>query len=511
MLIIISGCGPASDGCRNFLRLRLKEDPSTLDPAYIVDVSGGALAAKIFNGLVRFDRDGKIIPDLATGWDVSADGKTYRFYLRKGVVFNNGREVKAEDFVYSFRRLLSLEINSPRALLLEGIRGARRFSAGKSPKLDGIRAVGEREVVIELEEPDSLFLNYLAMPCASVIPSEEVEKWGRSFSDHPVGTGPFSLESWEHNNRIVLVRNPVYFAGPAELDGIVYRIIPEALTAAAEFDQGNLDIMEIPGAQYRRYTSELPERNWVRERVGLNIYYLGFNCEKYPFSDPRFRQACNYALDREKIIKVLLDGRAEIASGPVPPALLPPPAEPRYSYQPEKARKLLRQLNLEFPVRLKMLFKADREVLSVAEVIQDYLKKIGIEVILEQLEWSSFKEAVNKGEFDIFYLSWWGDYPHARNFLFPTFATINRGPGGNRTFFSDREVDRLLARAEETRDPAAGRAYLLQARDRVIELAPWVFLWHKKEAVIRRPKVKNYKIPLIYNGDKFHQIELRED
>jgi len=492
----------------DFLHLRLKDDPSTLDPAYIVDVPGGALAAKIYNGLVRFDREGKVVPDLASRWEVSGDGRLYRFFLRDGVRFTNGRELAAEDIVYSLRRLLDPAVNSPRSWLLEAVKGAAAFMNGESKFPEGIRAAGKGVVEIELTTPVGIFLNYLAMPNNLVIPREEVERPGIAFSDHPCGTGPFQLVEWRHNNRIVLKRNPDYFEGSPCLAGIKYRIIPETLTAVVEFEQGNIDIMEVPRAEFERYTTDLPWKDQVRSRVGLNCYYVGFNCQKPPFNDPRLRRAFNYAIDRKKIIDVLLEGRAVPASGPVPPALHSSNQTGGYPYDPEKARELIAQTGLKLPLQATFLIKADREVLSIAEVIQDYLKRVGIELTLIQREWSSFKQAVNDGEFDLFYLSWWGDYPDPENFLYPTFHSANFGAGGNRSRFSDREVDKKLEAASGETDREKRRKLLAEAEERVVELAPWVFLWHKKDVVICRPRVKRFRIPLIYNGDKFEEIEL---
>lgn len=506
-ILCLYGCVGGTEEHDDFLHLRLKDDPSSLDPAHIVDVPGGALAAKIYNGLVRFDRDAKIIPDLASRWDITEDGRTYRFHLREGVKFTNGREVTAEDVVYSLRRILDPKINSPRSWLFEMVKGAGAFMRGDSNELVGIRTAGDGVVEIELEAHSGLFLNFLAMPNGSIIPREEVERAEPSFSDHPIGTGPFKVEEWRHNNRIILSANQDYFLGVPRLSGIEYRIIPETLTAAVEFEQGNLDIMDVPRAEYKKYTTELPWKDQILSRVGLNSYYLGFNCQKPPFNNKLLRQAFNYAIDREKIIDILLEGRAIQASGPVPPELLPDTVG-GYEYNPEKSKELLTQAGVKLPLRVIFIFKADREVLSVAEVIQDYLKKVGVELILVQREWSSFKEMVNKGEFDIFYLSWWGDYPDAENFLYPTFYSGNIGPGGNRSRFRDREVDRLLREASEEADQETRLKLLSETEARVVDLAPWVFLWHKKEVMVCQPRVKNYRIPLIYNGDKFDEIEI---
>jgi len=506
-VVLLLGCGSGREGEEGFLRLRLKDDLSTLDPAFIVDVPGGAVAAKIFNNLVRFDPEGKIVPDLAERWEISADGTLYRFFLRPGVRFHSGREMEASDVIYSLRRLLDPAVNSPRFWLLEGVAGAGEFRAGESPGPEGIRSPRAGLVEIELDRPSPLFLYYLALPGCAIVPREAVEGQEGGFASRPVGTGPFSLREWRRQNRLVLVRNPDYFAGPPALPGVVYRVIPEALTAAVEFERGNLDLIEVPRAEHGRYTSSAPWKDLVESRVGLNVYYLGFNCRRPPFDDPRVRRAFNYALDREKIIEAILENRAAAAAGPVPPDLLPP-AGAGYPYDPEEARRLLEESGVGLPLKVELLFKSDREVLTIAEVIQSYLKEVGIEAVLLQREWSAFLQALNEGDFDLFYLSWWGDYPDPENFLYPTFHTANIGPGGNRTLFSDSAVDESLQAAAAELDPDRRRELLAAAAGRVVDLAPWVFLWHKKEVMIRSPRLENYRIPLIYNGDKFLELRL---
>ena len=505
---ILSACA-RSDPRQEYLRLRLVDDPATLDPAYIVDVTGGTLAARLFNGLVRFDHDGKIAPAAAEEWTVSEDALIYRFRLRPGLRFHNGREVKARDFVYSFRRLLDPAVNSPRFRLLDKIKGAEAFRRGETGEIEGLRSPADDLLEIELSEPFGLLLNFLAMPNAAVVPREAVEADPEAFSRRPVGTGPFFLSEWKHNQHLLLLRNPDYFLGPPALKGIYYRVIPEEMTATLEFEKGNFDLIEIPRAEFEKYTTRLPWKDWVFSRGGLNIYYLGFNCEKPPLNDARVRRALNYAIDREKIVERLLQGRAETAAGPVPGVLWRSgKGTEGYPFDPDQARRLLIETGLELPLRLELLFRADRETLSVAEVIQDYLRRVGVELTLSQREWSAFLEAVNEGSFDLFYLSWWADYPDPENFLFPVFYSGNRGPAGNRSLFSDPEVDGALLAARRAADPAVREKLYLQAAREITAAAPWVFLWHRKNHVIVRPRVINFCLPLIYNGDDFHAIEV---
>lgn len=507
LLALLAGCGRGEDRYAAYLRLRLAEDPTTLDPAFIVDVPGGAISAKIFNGLVRFDSEGKVVPDLASSWEVSPDGRTYRFRLREGLKFHSGRPVSPADVVASWRRLLDPALASPRSWLFRGVKGAEEFRSGKARDVTGFRVEGP-EVVVEIDEPSPVFLSLLAMPGASVVDGVEAEQRGRAFADRPSGTGPFRLEEWRRGERLLLAANPAYHRGRPKLPGVLYRVIPEDLTATVEFENGNLDLMEIPRAEFRRYSVEEPWRGRVRERVGLNVYYLGFNCQSAPYDDPRVRRAFSLALDREKIIAAILEGRAVAAAGPVPPGLLSPEPPP-CPYDPEEAKRLLRESGIVLPLQARLVLKADREVLSIAEVIQDYLGKIGVELVLVQREWSAFKEAVDRGDFDLFYLSWWGDYPEAENFLYPTFHSSQWGAGGNRARFRDQRVDGLLERASREGDPGKSRSLFAAARDRVIELAPWVFLWHKKEYVVLSPRVRDYRIPPVCNAERFEEIELR--
>ncbi len=511
LLCLSLGCGGGEKGERGYLRLRLAEDPTTLDPALIVDVPGGALAAKIFNGLVRFDRDGNLEPDLAESWEILPDGVTYRFRLRDNARFSSGTPLEAEDAVFSLRRLLDPAVNSPRSWLLESVRGAKEFARGETGDLPGIRAPAPRIVEIELEAPLAVFLDYLAMPNAAVLPRAKVRESGREFGRCPEGAGPFRLRSWRPGDRLVLERNENYFRGPAGLPGVVYRVIPEDLTAATEFEAGNLDVLEIPRGVFESYLSVPPPGVRVESRPGLNVYYAGFNCARKPFDDPRVRQALNLALDRDLICRNFLSGRAVPARGPVPPGLLEDPELEPYEYSPLQARRLLEEAGTALPLRARLLVAAERENVGVAEVLQDYWKRAGIEVEIAQREWSAFKEQLNDGDFDIFYLSWWGDYPDAENFLYPTFFSGNRGAGGNRSFFADGETDRLLSEALARIDrEGRGELYRLAQR-RVVELAPWVFLWHRKIYLALGPAVSGYRIPLIYSADNLEGVSLSRE
>jgi len=491
------------------VRLRLSGSPTTLDPALIVDVTSGRIAAKLFNGLVKLDEMGKIVPDLATDWDVSQDGRTYTFRIRSGVHFSNGRELTARDIEYSFKRLLSPEVASPRGWILSHVVGAREFSDGKSGSVAGISVKDAHTVAITLDSPFAPFPYLLTMPNAAIVPEEEVKKWGADFGFHPAGTGPFVLANWEQDVRLVLTSNDGYFGRVPHVKHLEYRIIPEDLTAIVEFENGNLDVLEIPSAEIPYYLANDRWKPFILSRTGLNIYYLGFNCQQEPFRDVRVRRAVSYAIDTRKIAATVLEKRVEPATGPIPPGLIEEPAlTTGYDYDRERAVRLLNESGLAKGFRTKLFLNTGREELSVCEAIHSYLRDVEIEAELVPLEWSAFKKAVASGEAPLFYLSWWADYPEPENFLFPTFHSSNWGAAGNRARFGSTEIDHAIEDAQRTLDDTERWRKYRETEKMVVDEAPWVFLWHRKEFVLHRPRVEGLKLFPIYSADKGTEILL---
>ncbi len=484
-----------------FLYLRLNADPTTLDPALIVDVTGGSLAAKLFNGLVRLDGNLDVAPDIAESWEIRDRGTKYIFHLREGVLFTNGREVTADDFKYSFKRIFDPKAKSPNTWVLERILGAKEYMRGKASDIPGIEASGRYTLIIRLKSPFSPFLKLLTMPVAYVVAREEVLKWGADFSTHPAGTGPFVLKQWNHDSSVVFAVNLRYFDRKADISGIVYRIIPEDLTAVTEFEVGNLDVIGIPAAEYAKFRNSPKWSSLISSAEGINTYYLGFNCARAPFDDIELRRAVSCAIDREKILNTFYEGRGRLAAGPVPDLLRKWPAPGVYAYDPERAKRIIAGAGLTNRV-INFYVSADQEVVDIAEVIQYYLRKVGLNVRIKQLEWSAYKSALNNGEADMFWIGWWADYPDPENFLFPLFHSSNHGAGGNRSRYTNHEVDRLIEAGQGAADTSEADRYYRAAEKIITAESPWVFFWHRTDFTLRQPWVKKYKIYPIYSMDK---------
>ncbi len=501
-----------NDRLPGYLYLRLNNNPTTLDPALITDVQGGGIAAKLFNGLVRFNENLDIVPDIARSWSLSPDQLTYTFRLRRNVKFSNGRKVTAHDFQYSFERVLMPKTKAPLTWVLDRVEGAGDFIAGRTTGVSGIRVVNDQILVLKLEKPFGPFLSLLAMSTAYVVPREEVERLGQDFGTHPVGSGPYVLAEWKHGQHIILTAREDYFEGGPKLNGIYFRIIPEDLTAVMEFDTGRLDVLLIPASEYRRYTSDPAWRDQVFGMTGLNSYYIGLNCTRPPFNDVRVRRAVNMAIDRQHILNTVFEKRGVLAAGPVPPGLWKTRTFMRgavgYKYDPEKAKAWIRQAGVE-GATIKIYISADPEVLDIIEVVQSYLAKVGLKSEITQLDWSAFKHAVNEGEPDAFWLSWWADYPDPENFLFPLFHSASVGSSGNRTRCLDPELDRLIETAQRTLNEKQRYRLYQEAEDRIIKNAPWIFMWHKADYFVVQPWVKDFKIYPIYSIDKRVEITVK--
>jgi ABC-type transport system substrate-binding protein len=497
---LLSACS-SSDRIQGYIYYRLSYNPTTLDPAEIVDVTGGIIAAKLFNGLLMLDDNLNVIPDIAEVWSISPDGKIYTFRLKKNVYFSNKQEVKASDFKYSFKRILDPKGKSPNAWVLEKISGARSYMQGKAGDVSGLTVLNPYTLQITLEKPFSPFLNLLTMTAAYVVPEEEVRKWGKDFATHPVGSGPFMLREWRHNNSLYLERNNGYFDEKSKIEGIVYRIIPEDLTAVTEFELGNLDVISIPASEYRRFRGAETWKNFISSMEGINTYYLGFNCSRPPFDDPRLRRSVSRAIDRKKILDTFYEGRGSLAQGPVPDMLRMWKAPEPYAFDPDAAREFIRGSGLKGKT-IWFFVTADQEVIDIAEIIQSYLENVGLTIRIKQLEWSSYKAAINNGEADMFWISWWADYPDPENFLFPLFHSSNHGPSGNRTRYTNKTVDALIESGQKSLSRSEQYRAYEKAEKIITEEAPWVFFWHKTDITLRQPAIRNYRIYPIYSIDK---------
>jgi len=406
--------------------------------------------------------------------------------------------VHASDVVASFRRVLDPATASPRAWILSRSRGAAAFQGGKSTAIDGLTATDDSTLAIELEAPFAPFLSLLALPAARVIDT------GTPGGDVPTGSGAWQLSEWVRSDRLTLTPNPHRAHIPDGVTGIRYRIIPEPFTRIAEFESGTIDVLEIPDAEVARFRSDKKYADHVLKRPELRVFYVGINNTK--FTDVRVRRALNHAVNVPALVRVLASGEAVPAHGSVPPALPGYRERPGYEYDPAKARALLAEAGYPNGLSLEIWQRESAEGNRVLEAVQGYLLAAGVHATLVRREWSAFKEAVNAGRVDAFFLDWIADYPEAENFLFPLFDTANQGGGGNRSRFSDPDVDRRLDATSRMIDPAQRDRAYAEIDSLVYAQAPWIYLYFPTSFHVISPHVTGYKLPSVYLGNDFSAV-----
>ncbi|HBF36254.1 MAG TPA: ABC transporter substrate-binding protein, partial [Firmicutes bacterium] len=306
-------------------------DPQGLDPAYVNEIESGKIIVNIYETLVKYKPGSTAVePCLATSWTQSPDGLVWTFKLRKGVKFHDGTPFNAEAVKASVERQLP-----PRAT------SDMPYASFTFEPVKQVEAVDPYTVKFILSKPYAPFLLNLAMCFAApVVSPTALKKYGPDFNQHPVGTGPFKFEKWDHDQQIVLVKNDQYWGKKALMDEVVYKTTKESTVRASELMTGAADIIDgVDPNDVKKLESSGMK---VLKSPGMNINYLAFFCNKKPFSDPRVRQAISMAINRPEVVKYLYQGYAQLANGPLP-SFIPGynPALKALEYNPEKAKKLL--------------------------------------------------------------------------------------------------------------------------------------------------------------------------
>ncbi len=478
-------------------RIPLGHRPATLDPAFYTDIYSFNVAHNLYDGLVEFDEKLSVIPSIARRWKISRDHRTYTFLLREGVKFHNGRTVTAEDFVYSFTRILSPETQSPVAWFFTSIKGAKAFQAGTAPAVEGLTALDPTTLRIELEKPFAPFLSIMAMVNAKVIPKEAV---GEDFSQNPVGTGPFRFVSWRPGESIELAANEDYFNGAPHLDALRFKIYPKVGIEEIfrDFEAGLLEQAVIPSGSYEKVLAENTNKRFtIVSKPGLNLVYVGMVSAFEPLNDRRVRQALIHAVDTATIVKDITRRGSIPAKGILPPGI--PGFNPRfkrYPYDPAKARALLAEAG--YPggkgiPPLELLTASKREsVKKEMAAYGNYLAQIGIKLVPKVADnWKAFINRVNGKEVPLFYAAWYADYPDADNFLY---VLCNSKSKTNRMGFSNPEVDRLLEEGREKSSYMERVKLYQQAEELLKEEAPIISQHTNSVNYIFQPEVKNLKL-----------------
>ncbi len=471
-------------------------DPHTLDPAVSGEMRSHQYIMQLFGGLVCLDDNLEPAPDIAREWQVSDDGRTYTFYLRHGVRFHDGREVKAEDFKYSWERACDPATGSlTAATYLGDIIGVGEVLAGESKEISGVRVIDDYTLEVTIDAPKSYFLSKLTYSTALVVDRANVKsgsEWWRS----PNGTGPFKLRQWDENSRLVLERNELYYGELAKVDSVVFNLwggVPMNM-----YETGEIDVTEVSLSYIDRVTDEAGP--FYRELViipELSFYYIGFNTTKPPFDDVNIRRAFSQAIDKDKLASLVFRDMMQPADGILPPGM------PGFNedlaglnYDVNKARQLIREskygdVSQLPPITLTTMGWGGLISQGLEAIIHEWRQNLGVEVKVRQLEPQRFFYHLREEKDEMFDMGWIADYPHPQNFLDILFHS---GTDNNYGEYSNAEVDTLLEMAGVEMDSDLSLELYQQAEQKMVEDAACLPLWFGRNYILVKPYVGGYNM-----------------
>ena len=469
-------------------------EPKSLDPHAVTAVNDFRILMNLYDGLVRY-RDGtlEVEPALAESWTISDDGTVYTFKLREGIAFHDGTALDAEAVKFNFDRMLDEEhpYHDTGPFPLAFFFGAVR----------GVEAVDARTVRFTLEQPYAPFLSNLAYPTGLIVSPAAVAEHGADFGRNPVGTGAFRFAEWESNRKVVVVRNDGYWDGAPALEAVVFRPVTDANTRVAEMLAGGIDLMvEVPPDNVATFAGDAGFL--VHEQAGPHLWFLILNAKEGPLADRRVRQAVNYAIDKEALVDDVLQGTAEVAAGPTPPAFAwahDASLEP-YPHDPARAKALIEEAGHAGATLTFYVTEGGSGMLDpvpMGAAIQADLKAVGLNVEIETYEWNTFLGKVNpglEGKADMAEMAWMTNDPDTLPYLALRTGAFPDAGGFNSGYYSNPEVDRLLEAARRSTDQAE-RARLYREMQRIVhEDAPWAFVANWKQNAVTSSRVSGFRL-----------------
>jgi peptide/nickel transport system substrate-binding protein len=481
-IVLLVGLPVLAIAGENTVTLALESDPTNIDPRFGTDVNSARVYQIVCNGLIRKDQQSNLIPDLAERWE-TPDDKTYVFYLRKGVKFQDGTEFTAEDVKYTIESILSPEMKSPKAAAFQ--------------KVKSIEILDPYTIKFTLSETFSPFLIEMTQ---QIIPKKAAEaQEGNKFTRQLIGTGPFKFVEWQHDSQVVFEANPDYFGGAPKVNRVVFKIIPDETVRTLELQQGGVDLVQ---------NALSPDMLPVVEKQGLKVVtqesiiinYLAFNLEDQILKNVKVRQALAYAIDRQIIVDNLLKGHATLATGLLSPANWAYESNVQtYTYNIEKAKTLLDEAGYPDPdsdgpeARFKLVYKTSTDTLrrQIGEVLQDQLKKVGIEIEIQSFEWAKFYEDLKSGNFQIVTSNWVG--VTEPDMFYSVFHSKMAPPNGrNRGRYVNPRIDELTVKGQLVLDGQERKKVYSEIQKILAEDLPYIYLWYPHNVIVMSKRVQGF-------------------
>lgn len=503
-VLLLSACGNRHDHPDKMIfRYNESSGITSLDPAFASGQAAIWPCNMIYNGLVDFDDSLRIVPAIAKSWEVSEDGLTYTFHLRTDIRFQNtdditfpeDRRVTAQDFVYSFNRIVDPSVASPGSWIFQKVK------RDKDDKAQFI-ALNDSTLQIVLSEIQPPFLGVLAMEYCSVVPHEAVEKFGKDFARHPVGTGPFQMKLWVEGVKLVLRRNPFYFEYDEKgqqlpyLDGVAITFIVDKQSVFMEFMKGSLDFMSGIEACYK--DALLTKQGELQDKYKgdiqlltspyMNTEYIGFLLKgddpNNPLLNKQVRQALNYGFDRRKMMQYMRNNVGYAGtSGFVPMGMqsFDPERVKGYEYNPTKAAQLLAAAGYPNGKGMPPItISVSATYLDLCQYIQHELGQLGVTVNLDVQQPAQQRQMMRDYRLPAFRGSWIADYPDAENYLSLFYSKNLQPDGSNYTHYVNPEFDRLFEESQTILDDSLRNDYYTRLDSMLVEDAPFMLLYYDK-------------------------------
>lgn len=467
LFVLICACNKVNENNdKKVFTLNLDQGLTSLDPAFARNQNVLWMTNQIFNGLVQIDDSLTIKPCIAKSWEISPNGKQYTFHLRNDVYFHDdalflngkGRKAVSRDFKYSFSRIIDPKMASSGSWIF-------------NDKVDGnqaFEAPNDSTFIIQLNKPFPPMLAMLSGQYCSVVPHEVAGHYGKEFRNHPVGTGPFKFKYWKEGEVLVLLKNENYFERDGKgkrlpyLDAVKATFIPDKQTAFMEFIKKKLDFFNSVDGSYRddiltkngNVTAKYKGKFQIRKGPYLNTEYLGILVDSNlaivknsPLKYKKVRQAINYAINRERLVKYLRNSIGIPAKSGFIPAGMPgfnANAVKGYEYNPTKSRLLLKEAGFADGKGLdEITLSTTTTYKDLIEFIQGELNNVGIKTKIEVNQSASLREVIAKRQVNFFRGSWIADYADGEIYL-SMFYSKNYVPiGPNYTSFNNKEFDKM--------------------------------------------------------------------
>ncbi len=494
------GSVQAADSQATTFTFRLQGEPETLDWNRAYTTGETYLLMNLMEGLIELNAQLKVEPRLAERYTISPDGKTYTFFLRKGVKWQDGVPLKAADFVYSWKRLLSPLTAASYAYLLFDVAGAREFYEGKNRDFSkvGIRAINDSTLEVKLHRPVAYWIYIPTFWVTFPLRQDVVETHGESWSmpGKMVTLGPYTLSSRELESKVVLQANPNYWGRRGNVQKVVAQIVRDDQTALTLFETGAIDFMsEIPILEMKRMSSR-PE---LKTFPYLKTSFLGFNVTKFPMSSAKLRRAIAMAIDKKKLVEAV-GGKFTVASSFLPPGIAGHDPKEGLPFDLLRARSEFRMSGVDVSsgrLSLDLLaYNLDKNKM-MAEVLQAQLQQnLGIQVNIELYDPKAFWAQIDLGVYPMWQGMWGADYPDPDNFL----GIFLSGSGNNRTGWKNAAYDQWIDDARTKQSVSERQKLYAQAETLLIEReAAIVPLFYEPLIVLVSRRTKGIELnPLNY-------------